>query len=841
MLGHYKIEAQLGAGGMGVVYRAYDTRLERAVAVKLMNELFRSDDTGTARVFREARSASALNHPNICTVHEVGEAEEHLYIVMEFIEGKPLNKLIPAGGMPLEAVTRYGLQIADAVAHAHDRGIIHRDLKTQNVVITNEGRVKVLDFGLAKRIHDDTKGHEEEPTQAVNTLTQAGAIAGTLHYIAPETLLGNPAAVTSDVWALGVVLYEMAAGTLPFQGRTSYELTSAIINAAVAPLPASVSSSLRFIIQRCLEKEPALRYQQAREVRSAIEALQSGSLIAPQRQKAESKDKSVAVIDFVNITGDPSVEWLSGGIAETVTVDLKKLASLRVTSRDRVLKALGASAGRQIADDEAARIGQTTGSRWLVSGGYQKAGNAIRITARFIESATGEMLGSAKIDGTMDDIFKMQDEIIKHLIEALHLDLATSEIHKIEKPETDQLPAYEAYVRGRRLFVLFGKSSFEDAQKLFEQAIELDPKYALAYSGLGSIYAFKFIAHTDPRDLDIAISHLQKARDLDPDLADPYQWLAYAYMRKSKYEEAIRSGLEGIRLDPQNGTTHYFLATAYHLQADMEAKLASYGEAIRFYKKASLLQPNFETPYLNLACIYMNHGLYQEADPLFEKAMAIEDSEKYEGVKFLGAFMCMGTMRMRQHQLESGFEYHVHSLKKLNEMDHVYREAFMSLSECCLADIHAERGEYEKAEERYQKGRNLIERFPKGLGMGYYLVRILLGIARMLIRQSKPDDARNYFRQAKDLFEKKETYDFHWIWEGNDAQAHFQFGVYHVMAGDKDEALMSLQRAAKSGWGDPLLLQSSQEFLPIRNTPAFREVVQQAEAASRQVASFARS
>ncbi len=449
------------------------------------------------------------------------------------------------------------------------------------------------------------------------------------------------------------------------------------------------------------------------------------------------------------------------------------------------------------------------------------------------------MFGSAKIDGTMDDIFKMQDEIIRNLMETLHLDLASSEIHKIEKPETDQLPAYEAYVRGRRLFDLFGKSSFEEAQKLFEQAIELDSKYALPYSGLGSIYAFKFIAHTDPRDLDIAIANLQKARDLDPDLADPYQWLAYAYMRKQMYADAIRSGVEGVRLEPENGSAHYFLSTAYHVQAVMEAKLESYREAIRYYKRCSVLQPNFETPYLNLGSIYMTHGLYKDAEALFEKAIVIEETDKYEGVKFLGALMSMGVLQMRQHQPEVAFDYHIRSLKLLNAMDHVYREAFMSLSECSLGDIYSVRGEFDKAEERYQKARNLIERFPKGLGMGYYLVRILLGIARMLIRQSRTEDAQKHFGQAKDLFEKKEVYDFHWIWEGSDAHAHYQFAAYHMMAGEKDQALMSLLRAAKSGWGDPLLLQSGEEFLPIRNTPAFHEVVQQAEAASQQLALFA--
>jgi serine/threonine-protein kinase len=276
-LGHYRIEARLGEGGMGVVYRARDTQLERTVALKLLGKRVPADDAARARLLREARSASALNHPNICTIYEVGEAGGEVYIAMEYVEGRPLSAVIPSRGLPTEQVLRYGTQMADALAHAHERGVIHRDLKSSNVAITLEGRAKILDFGVAKRLCDEEL---EGVTRSTASLTEAGAIVGTLAYLAPEVLQGRPADAPSDLWALGVVLYEMAAGKLPFQGQTGFELSSEILREPPAPLPPEVPAGLRAIILRCLAKDPGERYQRASELRAALEALQSGAAVA---------------------------------------------------------------------------------------------------------------------------------------------------------------------------------------------------------------------------------------------------------------------------------------------------------------------------------------------------------------------------------------------------------------------------------------------------------------------------------------------------------------------------------------------------------------------------------
>lgn len=278
-LGHYHIDEKIGEGGMGVVYRARDEYLNRDVALKVLSEHLLADAAGRGRLLQEARAVSPLNHPNICTIHEVGEENGEFYIVMEFIEGQPLSSLIGTTGLPAESVLRYGTQIADALAHAHDRGIVHRDLKSSNIMITPDGRAKVLDFGLARRIATQA---DDEATRSLKSVEAAGGLSGTIPYMAPEILRGEPGDYRSDLWALGVVLYETASAQLPFRGRTAFEVSSAILHELPAPLPSRIPPGIWTVAQRCLTKDPALRYQRASEVRAALETAQSATSTVPE-------------------------------------------------------------------------------------------------------------------------------------------------------------------------------------------------------------------------------------------------------------------------------------------------------------------------------------------------------------------------------------------------------------------------------------------------------------------------------------------------------------------------------------------------------------------------------
>jgi serine/threonine protein kinase/Tol biopolymer transport system component len=282
-LGHYRIEARLGAGGMGVVYRAHDTRLDRPVALKLLGERALLDSTARDDLLREGRAASALNHPNICTVHGVEEADGQTFIVMEYVEGKPLGNVIPTDGLPIELVLRYGTQIAAALEHAHEHGVIHRDLKSANVVVTREGRIKVLDFGLARRLSD----HVGDGTTRFSHEPE-GTISGTLAYMAPEILRAEPATVASDIWSFGVLLYEMSTRVLPFHGTTGFDLTAAILRGPVPPVPDRVPPAISAIIVRCLAKEPGQRYRRAGELHAALEAVESSVRLAPVPRRASA-------------------------------------------------------------------------------------------------------------------------------------------------------------------------------------------------------------------------------------------------------------------------------------------------------------------------------------------------------------------------------------------------------------------------------------------------------------------------------------------------------------------------------------------------------------------------
>ncbi len=336
VLGHYRILSKLGEGGMGAVYRARDEVLQRDVAIKVVSERPSADTSTREFLLHEARASSALSHPNICTVHEVGEIGGELYIVMELVVGKSLSALIAAGGLPCESVLRYGVQIAGALAHSHGRSILHRDLKSANVVVTSDGLAKVLDFGLARRLFKDAPG---EATRTLGPLDSDARIVGTLTYMAPEVLRGEPADERSDLWALGVVLYEAAAGQLPFRGRTTFEITSAITHELPPPLPTLspwIPRGLWAVIQRCLAKEPAQRYQRASEVQAALEAVQSAAMTGP------------------TLPADPR------GFSTTV---LRSMRHIAVKNGD-VLLMVGTAKGAFLLRSTAAR------ARWEVGGPY---------------------------------------------------------------------------------------------------------------------------------------------------------------------------------------------------------------------------------------------------------------------------------------------------------------------------------------------------------------------------------------------------------------------------------------------------------------------------------------
>jgi tetratricopeptide (TPR) repeat protein len=462
-----------------------------------------------------------------------------------------------------------------------------------------------------------------------------------------------------------------------------------------------------------------------------------------------------------------------------------------------------------------------------VWGGFQKFGSAIRITSHFTDVSTGNLVGSSKVDGSMNDIFKLQDKIITSLIDTFSLEVSDSELKKIETPETVEVQAYEYYAKGRQIFIQMGRESFDKAQNFLEKALEVDPEYALAYSGLGAIHTLRFIAQTNPEDLEIGISYLQKAAKLDPDLAEPYLWLTYSYTRKQLFEDAIRSGSRAVELEPDNPLAHYFLGVAYHVRAAMEYKTNRYIDAIRHYKRNVELQPSYQIAYMNMAWIYLLHGQYQKARENLERAVAIEESGKTVLVKFVGALTLMGNVYFRQDQLDTALDWYRRSIAVLEKADHVYREPFIALTYCGMGNINFRRCHYDESIEHYKRACDLISQHPRSLGVGYFLLKARLGLARSFHLLGMNRESKQQFQEAFELFKNKEEYDFSWIWEGCDAQAYYDFASYFVVINHQKDAFKYLQKAIECGWRDLPFLQSDDPFSRFRNKTEFAEIVQE--------------
>jgi eukaryotic-like serine/threonine-protein kinase len=588
ILSHYRLDEKLGEGGMGLVFRAWDQRLERSVAIKFIGERLLADAGARGRFLREARTASALNHPSVCVIHEVGEADGLAYIVMEHVEGKPLGALIPKDGLPLDTVLRCGTQIADALAHAHERGIVHRDLKSLNVVITPEGRAKVLDFGLAKRLSEGKA--DAEMTQSIGP-TAAGLVVGTLSYLPPEVLRGAAADPRGDIWALGVMLFEMASGYLPFQGTTPFETSSAILREPPSRLPARVPAGLRGVIQRCLVKEPEQRYQRAGELRAALDALSSNVSPVPaparprgaaprRRTKASGPIRSLAVLPLENLSGDAAQEYFADGMTEALIARLAKIGTLRVISRTSAMLYKGV---RKPLPEIARELKVDA----VVEGSVLRSGEQVRITAQLIRAATDEHLWAETYDRDLRDILALQSEVARAIAQEIQVKLTPREEASLAHCRTVDPAAYEAYLRGLHSWNKRSESGLKKGIEHFQQAIEEDPTYARAYAGLADCYSvLGWMGILSPKEsFGRGKAAAVKALELEKDLAEAHCSLAYALHHYDwDWANAEKGFLRSLELNPG-------YATGHHWHALLHVSLGRTREAVAELEKAQELDP----------------------------------------------------------------------------------------------------------------------------------------------------------------------------------------------------------------------------------------------------------
>src|SRR5437016_2540812 len=569
----YALERELGRGGMAVVFLARDRRHDRAVAIKVLRQEIAAA-LGAERFLREIQIAAKLHHPHILPLYDSGAAGELLYYVMPYVEGESLRqRLEREKQLPLEEALQLARAVAGALDYAHRHGIVHRDIKPENVML-HEGEAMVTDFGIAKAVS----------AAAADTLTQTGATVGTPAYMSPEQAAG---AVEldgrSDVYSLGCVVYEMLAGRPPFVGPTAQAIIAQCFTSSPPPLRTlrdDVPEWTERVVMKALAKEPDDRFATAAQLSQALKP-PGGVATAPGAASgfpASSTAKSIAVLPFVNMSADPDNEYFTDGIAEEIINALTKIAALRVAARTSAFAFKGKSL-------DIRKVGEQLSVGTVLEGSVRKAGNRLRVTAQLVNVADGYHLWSERYDRELEDVFAIQDEIANNIVLALRVVLSEQEKRAIEKAPTANVEAYDYYLRGRQFFHQFRRTGIQFARRMFERAIDVDPKYALAYAGVADCCSFLYMYWDGSKaNLEGAESASRKALDLDPELAEAHASRGFAVSLSRQHGEARREFETALRLNPKLYDAHYLFARTCFQEGKLE-------EAVRHYADAARVRP----------------------------------------------------------------------------------------------------------------------------------------------------------------------------------------------------------------------------------------------------------
>ena len=554
---------------MGVVYEAEDTNLGRHVALKFLTPAMAKDANLLQRFQREARAASALNHPNICTIHGIEQFESEHFIVMELLDGELLGDRIKRGQLDVESLLTLGVQIVDALESAHSKGIVHRDMKPANIFVTSRGQAKILDFGIAKIDHQLTADTSSMiQTIRKDQLTSAGTTMGTVAYMSPEQARGEITDARTDLFSFGTVLYQMATGVLPFQGDTSAMVFDSILNRDPAPvtqLNPSLPQELGRILEKALEKDRALRYQSATEIKTDLLRLKRDLDSGRKRSvddtsgrvdAAKSAQRPLAVLYFENGSGAKDDEYLRDGITEDIITELSKIKTLHVLSRPTVL----AFRDRPVTP---AQIGQQLSAAYVLTGTLRRSGSRLRISAQLIDTKTDFPLWSERYDREMQDIFELQDEIARKIAEALRVTLSPQEQAELAAKPTQNLQAYDLYLRGRSYARRESRQDLEMAREMFESATSLDPQFALAYAAVANVSALHYYRYGHEQVwMDRAKAASEHAAALRPDLPEAdiaRAWVKYA---DGQYDEAVKLARGALARKPDCEGGYYLLGRA---------------------------------------------------------------------------------------------------------------------------------------------------------------------------------------------------------------------------------------------------------------------------------------
>jgi serine/threonine protein kinase len=627
-LAQYEVVSTVGSGGMGVVYRARDTRLGREVAIKVMAPHIAADPVMRRRFETEARAVAALSHPGILSIYELAVADGVPFAVMELLEGRNLRERMSEGPLPWREAAEIAAAIADGLGAAHTKGIIHRDLKPENVFLTTDGQVKILDFGLALQRLDGV-GDPSGPTVAH---TAQGIVLGTFGYMSPEQVLGERVDGRTDIFALGCLLYEMLTGRQLFSGATPQELIARLLHESAPDLSTSdprAPQALRDIVVRAVERNPARRFDSAQDLASALRALLSGAAIRLPRQ-VRPRGKSLAVLPFVN-AADPQLEYLTDGITESIINSISQLGTIRVVPRSLAFRYKGVQA-------DPATVGLALNARTILTGRVTQHGDVLNIQAELVDTSTESQLWGEQFRHKLSELLTVQEEIAWQISEALRLKLTAAQRRKLRRHATVNPEAYQAYLRGRHHWNNWTPEGFRRAVEQFQQAIDLDASYALAYAGLGDAYgALAYYGYIDPHDGFVrARAAAERALKLDPELADAHVTLGLGQLFACWDWPATERELQtAIALNPK-------LPLAHSVRSLLLSTSGRFDEALTEAKTARDLDPLSLFAGMGVAWVHHFAGRHDEAARESLRARELVPGLEEAGNILMGSYEALG-------------------------------------------------------------------------------------------------------------------------------------------------------------------------------------------------------
>lgn len=678
---------------MGDVYRAEDQRLRRTVALKVVRAVRDPEET-SRRLLAEARAGSAFTHPNIAVVYEVDEVEHNgatlSFIAMEFVAGRTLADLAARGPLPLDTILDVGRQVADALVAAHAQGLVHQDIKPSNVMVTENGLVKVLDFGVARWSAakvDTTSTRTADPLR--------GAAAGTLSYMSPEQTTGRPLDGRSDMFSLGVVLYELLAGHRLFEGSNAAQVLEALLQRETPPLHARLDDSrvpaVERVVRRMLEKNPLSRFDDLRAVGLALAAAQRGDIFNGSR--AETASPILAVTDFRNISANAEDDWLGTGISETVTADLAGFEGVTVVPRGRVSE-LARTLERQGGSQSEAvwiRVGRELGARWVLTGSFQRVADAVRVTAHLLDTATAHSERTIKVDGRMLEIFALQDRLVRDLAHLLRAAMRSTGAATLE---TGVVGAYEAFSKGVINLRAESYESLDRAVMLFERAVDLDAGYARAHLELGVAYATKadYLAMGELRAQ--AVTSLRRALELQPDSARAWRELGSVLMTMGQESDGFEALRRALVIDPADAGALAAMARALFIGR------AQFEEAASWYERALAANPKGGWYALQLSHCAALLRDFVRGEAAARRAIELQQAflSGQEGVLIVGASMRLGHIHALQGRGADAIGAYMQELEFLNAIDHALRNRVIVELNVRLGAAHLSLGETRKGQ-----------------------------------------------------------------------------------------------------------------------------------------------